>query len=364
MSRSTRVLLSVAVGFSAAGGQAAAAASRLAPAAAVTTATTAAAPQNLAGNNAAQNRNSITGLVFSEARRPMPDVFIELLDEYGGTINRARTTASGRFSFGGLAQGRYKIKVLPYGTDYQEQLKEIELVTVSAIPGSGVDHQQVDFYLRLRPGANAGPLAAPGAVFAQEVPEAAAKLYERAVVELREKRDKEGYESLKRALEIFPEYYLALDRLGTEYVVRGHYAPAFILLTKAIEINPRSFSSLFGLGMAQYYLKQNDQAVENLQRASTLYNKSPNVYLWLGLALRRAGKLPDAEAAFKRAAELSQGKHPDAHWQLALLLSDQKRYKEAADELELFLKSRPDARDAEKIRQLIAQLREKEKASR
>lgn len=358
-SRSTRVLLGVAIGFSAAAGEQVAAAARRRPAPVA-----AAAPQNLAFNNAPQNRSSITGFVFNESRRPAADIFVELLDDVGVTISRARTTASGRFSFGGLAYGRYKIRVLPLGTDYQEQVREVELVQVSAIPGSGADQQQVDIYLRLRPGANAGPLAAPGAVFAQEVPEAAAKLYNRAVVELREKREKEGYESLKRALEIFPDYYLALDRLGTEYVVRGYYEPAFILLTKSVEINPRSFSSLFGLGMAQYYLKQNDQAVANLQRASTLYNKSPNVYVWLGLALRRTGKLNDAEAAFKRAAELSQGKHPDAHWQLALLLSDQKRYKEAADALELFLKSRPDARDAEKIRQIIAQLREKEKASR
>jgi tetratricopeptide (TPR) repeat protein len=350
-------LLGVAIGFSAAAGAQVADAAALRRPAPV-----AAASQNLATNNAPQNRSSITGFVFNESRRPAPDIFVELLDDVGVTINRARTTASGRFTFGGLAYGRYKIRVLPLGTDYQEQVRDVELVQVSAIPGSGVDHQQVDIYLRLRPGANAGPLAAPGAVFAQEVPEAAVKLYNAAVVELREKREKEGYESLKRALEIFPDYYLALDRLGTEYVVRGYYEPAYILLTRAVEINPRGFSSVLGLGMSQYYLRLNDRAVENLRRATTLYNKSPNAYFWLGMALRRTGKLAEAEAAFKRTNELSEGKIPEAHWQLALMLRDQKRYKEAADELELFLKSRPDARDAEKIKQLIAELRVKETA--
>jgi regulator of sirC expression with transglutaminase-like and TPR domain len=44
---------------------------------------------------------------------------------------------------------------------------------------------------------------------------------------------------------------------------------------------------------------------------------------------------------------------------LAKYYSENKRYKEAADELELFLKQAPDARDAEKIKALIKQLRAK-----
>ena len=54
-----------------------------------------------------------------------------------------------------------------------------------------------------------------------------------------------------------------------------------------------------------------------------------------------------------------RGKTPEVHWQLAGLYRDQKRYKEAADELELFLKAEPKAADAVKIREMIKQLREK-----
>ncbi len=191
------------------------------------------------------------------------------------------------------------------------------------------------------------------------MPAEAKKLYERAINDLREKREKEGFESLKRSLELFPTYYLALDRLGTEYVVRGYYEAAHILLTKAVEVNPRGFSSVLGLGLAQYQLKLTNEAIDNLKRATSLYAKSVNAHLWLGAALKRAGKLDQAEVSFKRAKELSKGKVADVHWQLARLYSEQKRYKEAADELELFLKNQPDSRDAEKIKQMIAQLKEK-----
>jgi regulator of sirC expression with transglutaminase-like and TPR domain len=69
--------------------------------------------------------------------------------------------------------------------------------------------------------------------------------------------------------------------------------------------------------------------------------------------------LDEAETYLKQANLLAEAKVPDAHWQLALLFNQLKRFKEAAEELELFLKVTPDARDADKIRQLIQQLRQK-----
>ena len=312
----------------------------------------------------AQGRNSISGIVFGESRTPMVDTYVQLLDELGTTIAQTRTNGSGRYTFFGLSNGRFKVKVFPVGTDYMEQVQEVQLTPVSAIQGSGGDNQTIDFYLRLREGANRGPFSVPGAIFAQEVPDAAKKFYELGVSELRQKNEKEGFENLKKALDVFPNYFLALDRLGTEYAARGRLNPSYfeaarILLTKALEVNPRSFSSMFGLGFTQYHQGMLKEAVDNLEHAITVYNDSPNAFLWVGIAQKRVGKLVQAEASLKRANELSKGKEADVHWQLAGLYSDQKRYAEAAAELELFLKTNPDARDAEKIKQLIAQLKQK-----
>jgi len=311
-----------------------------------------------------QGRNSISGLVFGESRTPMVDTYVQLLDELGTTITQTRTNGSGRYTFYGLSNGRFKVRVFPVGTDYMEQVQEVQLTPVSAIQGSGGDNQTVDFYLRLREGANRGPFGVPGAIFAQEVPDAAKKFYELGVSALRQKNETEGFENLKKALDVFPNYFLALDRLGTEYAARGRINPNYfeaarILLTKALEINPHSFSSMFGLGFTQYHQGMIKEAVDNLERAITVYNDFPNAYLWVGIAQKRVGKLVQAEASLKRANELSKGKEPDVHWQLGGLYNEQKRYAEAAAELELFLKTKPDARDAEKIKQLIAQLKQK-----
>ena len=315
--------------------------------------------------NLVQGRNSISGTVFSASRQPLADVYIELLDDVNSTLGRGKTDASGRFAFGGLVSGRYIIKVLPFGTDYLETTQEVTLSSISAAPGSGSDRQQIDIYLKLNERANAGPFAvAPGVIFAQEVPPAAKKLYAAGVNYLREKKEKEGLESLRKSLEVFPDYYLALDRLGSEYAIRGssdrnYFEAGLVLLTKAVEVNPRGVDSIYGLGWTQYQLGMTNQAIENLQKVTTLYSKSADAYLWLGKSLKRGAKPDQAETAFKRANELTKGKSGEVHWQMAGLYNEQKRYKEAADEFELFLKLQPKAADAEKIRALIKQLRDK-----
>lgn len=312
-----------------------------------------------------QGRNQIYGTVFGESRRPVPDVYVELLDDVNSSLRQIKTDASGRFTFSGLLNGRYIVRVLPYGTDYMEQSQEVTLAAVSTVRGSGSDTQHIDIKLRVNERTYTGPFAlAPGVVFAQEVPQAAKKLYEDGVKYLRDKKEQEGLESLKKSLEIFPDYYLALDRLGAEYAMRGIAKPAYlqaglVLLTKAAEVNPNGFPSVFGLGWTQYHLGLNAEATENLRRATTLYGKSADAYLWLAKALKRGSFLDQAEAALKHAKELTNGKVGEVHRQLAGLYIDQKRYREAADELELVLKTEPNAADAEKIRGLIKQLREK-----
>jgi Flp pilus assembly protein TadD len=309
-----------------------------------------------------QGRNEISGTVFGESGRPVADVYVELITDLGSSLTRLRTNASGRFTFSGLTNGRFTVRILPYGTDYREQTQDVILGTVR--PDSS-DRQQIQIYLTLNTRARSGPFAiVAGVVFAQEVPRAAQDLYDQGVRLLAEKKEEKGLNKLRQSIEIFPTYYLALDRLGAEYAVRGlsdrsYLEAGLVLLSKASEVNPRSFSSAFGLGWVQYHLGLMDDAVTNLRRATTMYGKAAEAYLWLGKALKRKAALDQAEAALQRANQLAKGKSAEVHWQMAGLYNQQKRYKEAADEFELFLKIQPKSTDAEKIRELIKQLRAK-----
>ena len=320
----------------------------------------------------AQNRNGIGGYIFDTSRRPVVNLRVELLDEVDSIIATTRSDSSGRYSFQGLSQGTFQVRVLPDGTNFIGQTARVQISNFSHSTSSGgrvttgAQFEQMDFTLKSRDEAKASsrPMTT-GTTFAQNVPESARLAYERALQNLDKKNDADqGIAELEEAVGLFPTYYLALERLGAEYVKRQKYEPAVTTLSRAIEVNPNGSSSFYVLGVARYYLKQIPEAIESFRRSMSLSPSSPNspfLHMYMGMALLKSGKTVEAEAQFKQAHEKGGNLVADVHMHLAQMYSNEKRYKEAADELEIFLKEAPEARDAERIKEIIKQLRAKAK---
>ena len=292
--------------------------------------------------------NSISGHV-SDGRSAIPNLQVELLNDMDSVIQRSKTDSSGLFAFRRLSTGIFQVRVQTFGTSYIGQTKRVQLERTRAF-------EQVDFVLVSKQTSSIS--ATGGAVFVQEVPEQARREFDRGSDLLKNDRRKEGMAALKKAVEMFPSYFAALELLGMEYVKQQEYEPAIDVLTKAVEVNRRAYQSLYGLSVAQQSLKQLPQAIESMRRAITLNPGSVNANLWMGMLMRQSAKLDEAETYLKQANKLAESKSPDAHWQLALLFNDLKRYREAADELELFLKVQPDSKDTELIKKLIQRLRQ------
>jgi Tfp pilus assembly protein PilF len=312
-------------------------------------------------------RNAINGTVINTSRQPVPDMWIELLNDVDSIIKRTRTDSTGRYSFQGLSFGTFQVRPVTSGTPYRSQTVRIELIPAT-MRGTGSHNEQLDFVLRTE-NESKRRVTATGdrTAFVQTVPEAAKKAYERGVEILDSGKDLNGgIEKLKEAIQLFPTYYLALERLGLEYVKQGKYEPARETLQKALEVNSGGASCYYAMGVIHYQARQWTEAIETLRRALALAPDSPNAafeHFYLGLAFIKTGKGTDAEPHLKRAAELGGNNIPaDVHMHLAQHYSNTKRYKEAADELELFLKKAPDARDAENIRGIIKKLRDKAKS--
>jgi hypothetical protein len=313
---------------------------------------------SLMPDNILQDRNSISGFVFGEFRTPISSIDVELQNDVYSTVARVQTRGSGMFSFVGLPPGRYNVRVLASGTDYEEQSQSVSLVPISVIQGRGVVSEQINFYLKIKKRRNV-PTAAPGVVFLQEVPEEARKLYDSGIEDLINKNETAAFNKLKKSLEIFPNYYLALDRLGTEYLFRGFYDPALILLTKALAVNSLSFSSTFGLGLAEFRLGRTDKAIDHFRNAIRISEASANAHLWLGIALHSKNNLSDALISILKANDLSNKTSAEVHWQLARVYKDQKLFSKAADELELFLKYSEKVQNVNEIKEMIGKLRQK-----
>ena len=312
--------------------------------------------------NAQGSGNSISGHVFGFDRLPIYDANVELLDDYLRLVQRQRTDSSGRYYFFGMPQGRYTVRVMPYQTDYEEQTQGLEIVnftrqdTAGRNITTGFANEQLDFYLRLRRGVT----GTTGAVYVQDVPAPAKKLYEKAVADLNDKKEKEGLAGLKAAIEAFPKYFYALERLGNEYVRLKYYQAAEILLKAALEVNPRSFRSWYALAFTLNAVNRDVEALASVQKALELYANSAEASFLAGVLLKQSKKFEEAEKHLVKAKELAKDSIPMVHWHLALLYGNElKRYADAAKELKLFLKAEPNAKDADKIKSLIKEFEEK-----
>jgi tetratricopeptide (TPR) repeat protein len=306
----------------------------------------------------AQSGNSVSGYVFGLERQPINDVNVELLDDYSRAVQRTKTNGSGRYYFSGFPPGRYRVRVMPYGTEYLEQEQEFEIVNLTresqsgGLRISGFSNEQRDFHLRLRKGVV--PRAAEVVFVQSDIPAEAKAMYERAIKAFDDKKHKEALESLKSSLEIFPKYYVALERLGTEYISLGHFDAAQILLGIAVDVNPRGYKSWYGLGYSLYSLKRIDEAAVAIQKAIEVNPNSAEATLLSGVLMRQRKRYDDAEKQFFKAKELSNNAMPLVHWHLALLYgNDLKRYGDAAKQLKLYLKVQPNIKDAETIKKLI-----------
>jgi tetratricopeptide (TPR) repeat protein len=302
--------------------------------------------------------STITGFVFDAERRPITQIPVELMNEVNSVLQRTKTDGSGRFIFRGVSQGRFQIRVLPLGTEYEEQTQEAELYGIGASGRAITDNLQKDFYLNLR---KAGSVSSTGngAIFVQEIPGEAKTLFQKALSDLERNRVEAGVEGLEKALILFPTYYLALEKLGLIYATQQKYEKALDVFGKAVEVNSRSFNGWYGLSYAHYALRQWETAVEAAQKAVSLNSNSQDALLFLGLSLRQAKRYEEAEKWLKQADKITKGLSPDVHWNLALLYAHNlKRYNDAANELELYLKTSPDTSQAENIKKLIRRFRE------
>ena len=310
--------------------------------------------------------NTVSGFVWGPGRVPVPDVNVELQNDLYVTIQRTRTSSSGNYRFDNVPSGRLRVRVLPSGLDFEQQEVDLEIVNFTRDNGaggvrrSGFSNEQHNIFLRLKKGADP---AAVGVLFAQEVPEEAKKLYSKAVDDLANTREKEGLEGLRSAIEAFPKYFLALDRLGNEYVRLKHFGAAEVLLSVASDINPKSFRTWYGLAYARHSLGLFPDAIAAAEKALALDAGNANSLYVLGSSQRHLKKYEAAEKTLAKAKDLP-GYSPLVHWELALLYGNNlKRYGAAANELKAFLKAQPETKDAELIKQLITDFESKDTAS-
>ncbi len=310
--------------------------------------------------------STISGFVYNKASRvALPDIDVELLNNDNQMRNRAKTDGSGRYTFGGLPDGRYTVRVMPFRYDLEDQEFMVEIQTIKTVgaQGTGNGYFMQDFYLIPRRGSLAA--SETGVVFAQDVPANAKKLYETAIDDLSKNRMEVGIQGLRDAVSAFPKYYAAVFRLGTEILAKKQYGESAQLFMRASAINERSGWSLYYVGFSLHNLgkEYNKGAIVALEGALARAPSSVQVLFLLGKIERMEGSFANAEKHLLQAKKNSRSGIPEIHSELAqLYANDLKKFDNAADELESYLKaSKLTADEEKKTRKVISDLRAKAK---
>lgn len=307
----------------------------------------------LAAGVCAQSSGVIEGYVRGPDAKPLPHVVVVLKNVGGVQVDRTLTNLEGHYLFFMVPPGQYVVSVEPK-SPYVGDTRYVEIMT-----GEQDAHRREDFQLD-RLGSPQPRTPPPEPVFIQQVPREAEQAYEQALELFRQGQTEKAREQLERAVQLFPAYFLALNRLGLEALQAGDVAASEQWFARALRANPNSASARFGMGWVQYQKGELQAAAEHLRQSAAMNPAVPETQWYLGLTALELKHWKEAEAAFRKFLELRPGEqHPAVYLYLASALDQQKRHREAAEALRTYLNLIPPEQRTEKLKQLLARMEAK-----
>jgi tetratricopeptide (TPR) repeat protein len=112
----------------------------------------------------------------------------------------------------------------------------------------------------------------------------------------------EAFAAYHRAVELRPNWPLALYYLGEAYLQRKDLQNAQAAFAKAVNYSPNMVQAWFGLGISERDRGQSNEAIQALSKATQLNGGYAEAWLYLGLTYEEAGQRAQAAGAFTRAA--------------------------------------------------------------
>lgn len=307
---------------------------------------------NEATNLRLGGNNYIIGKVYDPDGRPVERrIRIRLTTQTQGDFVES-TDAFGQFIFGGLPEGRYTVAI-----DREDGI-EASVHSVEILRSYEPIKQAYSVSIRLRQSSVATPKPAVVDANAPVIPKEARDLYDNAVKLSAAKEHKKAAAELIRAIAAFPQFGDAYNELGVQYMQLNDLEKADEALTAALKIRPDSFEPTLNRGIAFFRLKRFTDAEGQLRTAIGIKGDSAIAYYYLGRTLTSLSKFPEAEEALLSSLTHGGSSMNETHRMLADLFLEKGDIGRAIDSLETYLKLVPAARDADRLREVIQQLKD------
>lgn len=311
------------------------------------------------GLTSGDGNNTIQGKVYFPAGERNSGKTIKLHIESANATGGAATVTDqdGVFRFNGLRAGSYEV-VVEGGKDYENTR---EPVTIDPVGGGRI----IQVSIALKPKVDASNPAFAG------VPKSALELYQKGTTAAQKGDAKGAVQFLTQAVSAYPTFALALSDLGAQYVKLFEWDKAAETFDALVKLKPNDAGAHLDLGIALFNVgsvlltdKKVDDGNQKLglgevqfREAIKLNSPGPSAHYYLGMTLVKTRKYPEAQSELELAIKNGGDNIVLAHRYLGGLYQAAHKNKEAADELEKYLKLDPKAKDADRIKQSIADLR-------
>lgn len=112
-----------------------------------------------------------------------------------------------------------------------------------------------------------------------------------------------------KAIELYPQYTDAWVRKGVTLFDDGRMEEARECLEKAVRIRPNEFKAVYNRGKLRLHMGDNEGALADLDKATSLKPQHAAAHEWFADALERFGKEDEAELHQRIASELKKNKN-------------------------------------------------------
>jgi tetratricopeptide (TPR) repeat protein len=301
----------------------------------------------------AGDTGSIQGRVVLPNGHPVSRPVKVTLRVLKGEKSVVYTDTEGVFDISNLAPGSYTLEIEPDRENNFEALSE-RVQIYGKTPTFVMLYLKEGVSVKDKRESN----VASAGEFDQKVPASAVKEFERGTKAREDGRLDEAVSHLRKALDIYPDYLKARNDLGAYLLAQGKLEEAAAELRKATEIDPKSFNPRLNLGVVLIQQQKFREAADALERALSLDPTSAAAHLYAGVALLGSGAAERAERELSAAYESGGSQYALAQFYLGKLYADRGERERAVKAFETYLRDKPDAANAEKVRRMIETLRQ------
>ena len=192
----------------------------------------------------------------------------------------------------------------------------------------------------------------------QKAPATAKKEFERATSLASGGNSAQAIEHYKRAIDIYPDYLMALNDLGVQYLKLKQLGEAAAQFEAALDINAKVFNPRLNLGIVLVEQKKYLDAISHLTLALSIDSARPATHLYIGIASLEIDELDTAQRELSKALTLGDAEYTIAHFYLGRVQMKRGDSEAAAREFKTYLQNSPEGEKAVQARVLLEKLKQ------